>query len=75
MFTKENFSNSGVEYDYVALNRVLLSRVDEDSPTLDDDIKNASDSINDSMIESDGKVWVWGVVVGRVIDEEDVEEE
>lgn len=75
MFTKENFSNSGIEYDYAALNRVLLSRVDEDSATLDDDIKNASDSINDSMIESDGQVWVWGVVVGRVLDEEDVDEE
>ena len=72
-FNSGNFSNAGIRYDYDALNALLdeyLDGIHPDSFDYHQVEAKASDSINDSLIERDGKIWSGDTVVGVVIDDE-----
>ena len=70
MFNSDNYSFAGQEYNYDALNSCLAVRLD--GSTDEDDIKNASDAINDSLSTRDGIIYCGDIVVGReVSDTED----
>ena len=65
MFKPDNFYSVGIEYDYDALNCILADWLDGDDD--EDRIKSVSDSINDSLVQIDGKIFIGDIVVGRVV--------
>ncbi len=66
MFNADNYSFAGQEYDYTALNACLAARLNGSED--ENDIKNASDAINDSLTISDGVIYCGDVIVGREVD-------
>lgn len=68
MFTEDNFYNSGVSYDYDALNEILNDYLNgNDDPEL---IKSYSDRINNDLIERAGAIYCGNVKVGIIVNDE-----
>ncbi len=64
MFTSDNYSFDGYEYDYDALNKILREKLN--GSTNPHDIKNASDAINDALVFDGEKIMFCNIQVGII---------
>lgn len=65
MYTKDNYSFDGQQYNYDALNAILTKMLA--GSTNADDVKNYSDKINDALVETDGKIMYNNIQVGHAV--------
>lgn len=66
MFTSDNYSFDGSEYNYDALNAILSEKLN--GSTNPDDIKNASNAINDALVFDGDKIMFGDIQVGVVVE-------
>lgn len=64
-FAPDNYCTTDIEFDYDILNNILSGLLN--GSTDENDIKNYSDKINDSLVEMDGKIYYDDIIVGVTI--------